>query len=352
MHTSRNNSISCNYFLEKYNSDAFRYFVTPLSLGQDYCFEETEIKRGSKLVRKIISCQEYISNFCKDLIEKNNKSSAPFYVKKTWFDKYSILDSWIINEYSFCLNRHINLMEAINIKPAVDILNNLLEKKFSQEYIEYSKKGQVQKDIMFELWLNILQMYAPIFPVITDWAWKKCGNNLSIHHIKPLLNPIYYASIMETENMVETDSGFQTILSEIKYYRNKNNIPTKPLRLGISSQRYKSIDKFKDILLELGNLSEIYFLDENKISSRVESIKIIWSNFGKKYNKTSKILIPRIRDFDKFCIISDCGTKLSVKMDNEYVLIDPDCYEIILKYYYDKKERLIFKDRIIFRFNE
>ena len=179
MHKSKGNAVWADELIEKYNVDAFRYWVGTASLGSDLPFNEQELVAGKKFITKLWNASKFVSMNLKDYNYKKPKLEA--------IDEYMLIKTKemvesVIKEYK---NYNIsNAKRIIEIFFWHDFCDNYLE--IVKKRIYSDKKGkQSAQYVLYEGLLAVLKMIAPIMPFITEEIYlsdfKKREKEKSIH---------------------------------------------------------------------------------------------------------------------------------------------------------------------------
>jgi len=73
--------------------------------------------------------------------------------------------------------------EKYEYSSARDVIDKCFWNEFCSKYIELSKKriDQDNKNCLYFCLINILKLYAPILPFITEEIWHQLGFKNSIH---------------------------------------------------------------------------------------------------------------------------------------------------------------------------
>jgi len=157
--------------VDQYGADALRYWATGARLGQNMRFSEKEIKKGKRTVIKIFNASRFVlmhlEKFKPDKIFKPNKTQ----------------DKKIIKNLQETIKQATDYFEKYEYFKARNAIDNFFWNEFCSNYIELSKKrtDQDNKNCLYFVLINILKLYAPILPFITEEIWHALGNKNSIH---------------------------------------------------------------------------------------------------------------------------------------------------------------------------
>ncbi|MGB9706887.1 MAG: valine--tRNA ligase, partial [Microgenomates group bacterium] len=151
---------------EKYSADALRYALTGGSLGQDVYFDEKEVRKGQRLIVKILNAGRFVLKSLKD-----------FSYQEIPFDSLEEFDRWILVRSSQTASRMALEFERYEFGRAREIFEKFFWGDFCDNYLEIVKGRIYGEDeklrlsgqyALFHAYLMILKMAAPFFPHITE----------------------------------------------------------------------------------------------------------------------------------------------------------------------------------------
>jgi len=168
MSKSKGNVVVPNDLIEQYGADAVRYWSANARLGADTANDEQVFKVGKKLVVKIFNASKFVlNNFHKiDVLDKSNIKNPLDKSLVFIFNKYLEKITESLNKYQFA--------EALNLTE--DFFWNY----FTDNYIELVKNRRLNGSSVDSLSAsttlilileNVLKLFAPFVPMITDEIW-------------------------------------------------------------------------------------------------------------------------------------------------------------------------------------
>ena len=179
MSKSKGNVVVPNDLIEQYGADAVRYWAANARLGTDTANDEQVFKVGKKLVVKIFNASKFVlSNYHEiDEIEiKNIKNNL---------DKSIV---YIFNDY---LNKITDSLDKFQFAEALNSIEDFFWNYFTDNYIELVKNRRISGNASDSLSAsttlilileNLLKLFAPFVPMITEEIWTTMyPNNKSIH---------------------------------------------------------------------------------------------------------------------------------------------------------------------------
>ncbi|MBR1380555.1 MAG: valine--tRNA ligase [Alphaproteobacteria bacterium] len=163
--------------VEKFGSDALRYWVATAPIGTDLRYSDDEVKRGGKLLTKLWNAAKYtlmnLNDFNPDISEQ-----IPI-------NKRFIEDRWVLNELNRCVadvRRNLDKYDNYNSRAAID---TFFYDIFCDQYLEFikdrfwspEKYGHESKIAaqwtLYTVLRAIIGLYAPFIPFTTEELWQK-----------------------------------------------------------------------------------------------------------------------------------------------------------------------------------
>ncbi len=176
MSKSKGNVIAPQDVIKKYSVDALRYFVTNVSLGEDYPYKEQELIRGTKLMNKLWNAARFIEMHK----EKGNES------------KETIADKCIINELNKVIKKATKYLDKNDYSNAKKGIINFFWGELADYYIEMIKyrlygdndaSRNAAIKTLKKVYLDILKMIGIYMPFITEEIYRELYNkNESLHN--------------------------------------------------------------------------------------------------------------------------------------------------------------------------
>ncbi|MEM4714404.1 MAG: class I tRNA ligase family protein, partial [Candidatus Nanoarchaeia archaeon] len=213
MHKSLGNVINPLDLVEKYGSDALRYFASVVNIGEDAPFMEKELVRAQKLMIKIWN----VARFVELWQIKPAKKASPKH----------IIDKWIYSRTLEVLNEFKKHFEKYDAVSARRILEQFFWHEFCDFYLEmikhrlYSPSNPEEKSsaeqTLFKIFYIILQMFAIFLPHITEEIYQEIYKK----YIK--IPSIHLSQFLENEPLdveaLELGKCILEIVSEIRKYK-------------------------------------------------------------------------------------------------------------------------------------
>lgn len=177
MSKSIGNIVEPQLLIEKYCADALRFWSCSVSLGEDLPLDEKELIAGMKTITKLWNAAKF---------SMSNSSSK----KPKQFEK---IDLWLLSKLNKTIKECSEAFEKYNSLKARQEIGNFFWKTFCDNYLEivkdriYNKKkgSDSAKYVLYQGFLNVIKMLAPIMPYITEELYqiyfRKQEGKASVH---------------------------------------------------------------------------------------------------------------------------------------------------------------------------
>lgn len=229
MSKSLNNGIDPIEVVEKYGSDALRWFlITNTAPGMDIRYNQEKIESAWKISNKLYNVALYISSMPDNNLEA--KSS-----------KLSEQSKWILNKLS-ALNKQIQKVFKTYDFSIIGVeIYQFIFTDLSSWYIELIKSLNIKNEAMY-VFKKILIMLHPFLPFTSDYLFNKLYNEELLEQSWPKFKRFKDSS--EINLLIDA-------ITKIRKYRDDNNISKKEnLYLCLKEKISK---KNLNILLSLTN---------------------------------------------------------------------------------------------------
>jgi len=237
------NYVPSDQLVDEWGADAIRYWATGAGLGQNLRFNPKEIKKGKQIVTKLWNVAKFIDLNLTDFEEKEVKLETP--------------DLWILKELNETIKKATTNFDNYEYAKAKSEIEEFFMSKFCDYYIEFVKYRLYGEDneskraaqtTLKKVFINILKMFAPILPFITEEIYQNF-NKESIHISK----------WPETEEVKDEPDFIEAIsaIDEIRKYKSENQIS-----LGAELEEYKlqtkvNLDKYGEFIKKAIRVKDI-----------------------------------------------------------------------------------------------
>ena len=250
---SKGNMILANDIINKYSADALRFFAASTKLGDDVLYQEKDVITGQKTITKLWNASKFVLTNIQEYKNENFK--------------LELMDLWLLiklNKIIDVCTRSFNEYEYSKAKSEIE---NFFWNVYCDYYLEiiknrlYNETGLKKKSAQFTLsksLLNILKLFAPIMPHITEEIYQlrfaKEENYKSIHISKwPVDNKKYVDK--EVEKIGDT---VIKIIQDVRKFKTSNKKSLKQeITIKLNKNDYKVLRNVIDDLKSVTNAKEI-----------------------------------------------------------------------------------------------
>ncbi len=270
MSKSKGNGIDPIETIEKFGADATRLsLLMGFTPGNDSRFSEEKIEAKRNFINKLWN----ISRFILSNIENTD-------IDEKSFQTNSLADKWIINSFEKTKKLVSSKLESFDFSLAAEELTDFTWNKFADWYLEISKiEGKKDKVLLYIL-KNLLIMWHPFIPFVTEKIWGSFNESLLMVEKWPKDE-----ELNESENnLIEEDFDLiKQIIVSIRNLRTKNKIDfSKKIDLliiahekeGVIKNNIDLIKKLKTNIKEVSVVKE-GVVPENSIIDVVMGVEVI-----------------------------------------------------------------------------
>lgn len=184
MSKSKGNVVSPQVVMQKYSGDALRYWAATSKLGEDTPYQEKELTTCNKLVTKIWNAAKFVS-----MITQDFDGQKP--------ENIHTNDQWMLAELQKVIETATQNLEEYEYSKARYETDKVFWNSFCDSYLESIKKihyapemfpdgaKQSMQWTVRQALLDLLKLYAPFVPYVTDAVYKSfidTTNSASIHN--------------------------------------------------------------------------------------------------------------------------------------------------------------------------
>jgi valyl-tRNA synthetase len=246
MSKSKGNVVDPHKMIEKYSTDALRYWAASSKLGDDLPFQEKDLHTGIKLSTKLWNASKFAFMHLKDYEHK--------------FYELELFDRWLLNHLNLTIKEYNESFEKYQYSKSKAVLDNFFWKIFCDNYLEVCKDRLYNPDKRGEEGRNaalctlyktinaVLKMYAPIMPYVTEEIYtsffsEKEGEKKSIH----LTTLPKFDDKTKFKRAREIGDIGINIIEEVRRFKSESNISLKTALKEIRIQAKMTQLDFKDI---------------------------------------------------------------------------------------------------------
>jgi valyl-tRNA synthetase len=224
MSKSRGNIIRPQEVMEKYGSDAIRYWASSSKLGEDFDYQEKDVITGKKFITKILNAANFIfKDF--EYPEKEPKLIETDRIFISQLNKLIELATESFEEYNY--SRAKLEVDGFFWRIFADYYLEIIKERYYQGNQEEKNSA---KFTLYQSFLAILKMMAPITPFITeelyDKYFRKREGKKSIHLES-------WPEKIKIENKNDDDKVWQSLTNTIFFVRQEKSKAKKSMKSEI-----------------------------------------------------------------------------------------------------------------------
>ncbi|MGX7591807.1 valine--tRNA ligase [Candidatus Karelsulcia muelleri] len=261
MSKSLGNSPNINKIFNKYGADSVRCGILIMApIGKDMVFNPDTFLIGNKIKKKIWNAFKLILTF--NLTPQKHKPNIEI---------NNYLFSWIKNKFYLLVKLINKLFKKYKLSKVLIIIYNFFKKDFCSLFLESTKRiNSYNLTYSFfkkisKLFRNILIIFHPFIPFITEYIWSllKIKKNI-FHNKKPLLIQKWPTEKKLNLNILNEFKRINQIIFQIRKFRSKYKISNQ-IKLLVFCNNKNSNQIKTNLLILLGNLKTIKcFKTKNK----------------------------------------------------------------------------------------
>ncbi|MCX6762495.1 MAG: valine--tRNA ligase [Candidatus Moranbacteria bacterium] len=253
MSKSLGNVVAPQEILEKYGSDALRYWSAGSSLGQDINYSEDEIRIGKKTTTKLWNAARFMAmNVKKAELLKATDAIEP-------------ADAWIVDELNKTIAKTTKAFENYAYAKAKEEIDAFFWSRFADYYVEFvkyrffgddSKSKKIGEKTIATVFFNIVKLYAPIMPFVTEEIFQtyfKYIEKAKSIHISQWPEEI---KLKKSPDISDFGNAIKAV-DEIRKYKTKNGLSLGAEIESIKLKTKVNLKKYGEFLRKVGRVEII-----------------------------------------------------------------------------------------------
>jgi len=254
MSKSKGNGIDPIDMIEKYGTDAVRLsLLIGSTAGNDVKISERKIESCRNFINKIWN----ISRFVLNQVETTFKDISSLEEKDL-----TLADKWILSEMHHITKNVRSLIENHEFSAAGELLRYFIKDNFADWYLEISKieKNNSKQIILSEILKDLLKLWHPFIPFITETIWQKISDSMLMTENLPKKNKYQKYFIPD-----QTFPLIKNIIIEIRNARAQYQLnPNQKIKVVLQARNKTEIlTKEKKLLENLGTFTKEIKIVEN-----------------------------------------------------------------------------------------
>ncbi len=218
-----NSKMSPNELLDSYGADVIRYWTASNKLGTDTWFDINAINDLKRFFNKLWNSAKYVDKHIEGINIDKNVS-------------YTSIDKWIISKCRDTFLKYQKYMDNYEVGLARLEIDNFFWKDFCDNYLEIAKSRLYNQDNQFQdgtlaakkalsiVFLEILKMYSPFVPHITEYIYQNIYKNICK---EPLLSCNKYKELPCDNKYLEFGDFIKKMISEVRKFKSSRNMSIK-----------------------------------------------------------------------------------------------------------------------------
>ncbi len=287
---------------KKYGTDAVRLsLLIGNTAGNDLHLGEEKIAGFRNFTNKLWNISRFVLMTVKDvrLIEKMPKPKT-------------LADRWILGklqDLNLGVTKNFN---EYNFSQAGEDLRNFTWNDFADWYLEIAKIEKDKDDILLYILQELLKMWHPFTPFVTEEIWKNFSKDLLMIASWPKIIPILEKNKEDKANAEYIISKIQSIIITLRNLKNNNNINIVADAMMVMPKADKELLNISDFYGIIEKLARVKLVDtlDTYISGAVGKIEIRLSATGVQ-NLNKEKIIRLIREKEEYI------KSLQIKLNNK-----------------------------------
>ncbi len=268
---------------DKYSADALRWWSSKVKLGEDLVYREDDLVAGQKLITKLWNVARFLSEFI------DRKPDRP--------EDLSVMDRWLLGKLSKTVSEATHWFEKYEYDRSKELAKQFFWHDLADNYLEFVKQNLYQNEdpssvyVLYQSFLKILKLLAPIMPYITEEIYHRLYKDLegeeSIHVSDwPEEEESFEKEMEEGENAIE-------IVSALRKYKSDRGMSLNEDLEEVVIYTERDIENVKDVVKRAMHIKNLEIEKESPEMKRsIESIDLDYSKVGPK-------LGDRVKDLEK-----------------------------------------------------
>lgn len=284
MSKSKGNIIEPRAVMEKYSADALRFWAASSKLGEDLAYQEKELVSGKKTITKLWNAAKLV------FMNLEGYDAEKDRVK---FDELELIDKWLFLRFNKAVKEATDFWDNYNFSEARKVAELFFWRDFCDNYLEIVKRRLYTADIeskqrlsaqhtLYNIFLGVLKMFAPIMPFITEelfqakYAGLKAGSkdSKSLH----LTAWPAYDDKMKYELAEQAGELAINIISEVRKYKASKQMSLKQelAKVMVESPvdfkklKKEELEAWKDDIISTVKAKEFDIETGNELNVRIE----------------------------------------------------------------------------------
>lgn len=285
MSKSKGNGVDPIDAISSYGADALRLsLLMGATPGNDSRYSEEKIESKRNFINKLWNISRYILS----TVDRAKLETDIYQIPEA----KTLADKWILGELSNVQNRLKGALKNLEFSLAAEDLLDFTWNKLADWYLEIAKIEKDKDEILTYLLKNILVLWHPFIPFITETIWQQLEDNLLLvkqwpdHKEKSLY-----------KNEIEKLNQLQEVIIAIRNARQENKIePSKKVKalinLGTENYLAEQFELIKGLKTGISDLEacDLKEAPQDSIMVTVKNIDIYLLGAVDKEKETQRLI--------------------------------------------------------------
>ena len=280
MSKSKGNVILPEEVMAEYPVDAIRYWAASSTVGDDFPFQDNELRQGERLIQKLWNASK--------LVDQLAPEATPDELDEP--EELAAIDRWLLAKLDDVVASLTEKFDDHEYAKARDELRGFFWHTFCDDYLEIAKQrvgdgedrsGAYALVVAHE---TFLRLFAPLMPHVTEEVWQAryARENESLHHQNWPEPRGYEADLDAGEAAMET-------ISALRRYKTDEGLA---LNADLDSVAvYGDLGDFADAVAKAMHVADLAVHEESpEIETRIADVDLDYSLVGPEFgNKVGEI---------------------------------------------------------------
>ena len=249
--------------VEKYGTDALRLsLIKGVTAGNDSRYYEEKVEGSRNFVNKLWNISRYIFSSVDNLAIISERPQTK-----------TLADDWILSRLNYTAVISGEYLEKADFSGAVEALIEFTRDDFADWYLEISKIESGKEQILLYVLQNLLKLWHPFIPYVTENIWSKFDNaGILMVETWPEISNIKKSGLVSkvkgalhltaTEEVAEFDLIKQTITA-LRNLRSENKVDAGKWvkAIIITADKKELLEGQKEVIMKLARLETLEILE-------------------------------------------------------------------------------------------
>nr|WP_256530791.1 valine--tRNA ligase [Halovivax cerinus] len=328
MSKSRGNVVAPDEVITEYPVDAIRFWAASAAVGDDFPYQEQDLRAGEKLLRKLWNASKLVDS----LAPADPDEPA----------ELAQIDRWLLAELDDAIADLTAHFDAHEYAKARDRLRTFFWNTFCDDYLEIAKERADDPSTQYALRMahrTFLELWAPFLPHLTEEIWQSVYASESSSIDESSVHRRAWPSPRGHEADLDAGETAMAVISALRRYKSENQRPLNSELDRVSV--HGAVDGFEAAIANVMHVAELDVLESApEISTEIASIDLDYATLGPAYGSAVGDIDAAIDagEFD----VSDDGRLLVAGEE-----LAPDLFEIERERAYDGPGEMLEADEAI-----